>query len=257
MKVSLKIFPEDNSYIYDSGSWNLEVGDLVIIGTDSGTESALVEDINIKTEEEAPKIIRKVNSIDLETIERNKQKSKEAMKISRDLIKEAELPMKIIDAHFSFDGGRITFPFVAEKRIDFRELVKTFSRKFQRSIRLQQVGSRDEARERGGFGSCGRELCCIKFPGNLKSVTTEDTKLQQMGQRGSEKLSGLCGRLKCCLGFESEQYRKALEDMPEIREVVKVDGKEGIVIDRNILLKEVVVEFKNKNKERVHISRLE
>jgi cell fate regulator YaaT (PSP1 superfamily) len=77
-----------------------------------------------------------------------------------------------------------------------------------------------------------------------------------MEQRGSEKLSGLCGRLKCCLGFESEQYREALEDMPEIGETVKVDGKEGMVVDRNILLKEIVIEFKDKNKERMHISRL-
>jgi cell fate regulator YaaT (PSP1 superfamily) len=256
MKVSLKIFPWDSSYIYDSGSWNLKVGDVVIISTDFGTESALVEDVGVEAEGEAPKIIRKANLIDLEIVERNKEKNKEAVRISRDLVKEAGLPMKIIDAHFSFDGGRVTFPFIAEKRIDFRELVKALSRKFQRSIRLQQVGSRDEARKRGGFGVCGRELCCIKFPGDLKSVTTDDTKLQQMEQRGSEKLSGLCGRLKCCLGFESEQYREALEDMPEIGETVKVDGKEGMVVDRNILLKEVVIEFKDKNKERMHISRL-
>ena len=210
MKISVKIFPLDNPRIYDSGNWGVEVGDVVIINTDFGLESAEVKKININAKEECSKIVRKATSIDIETVEKNKQKSKEAINVCKNLVKECRLFMKIVGAHFSFDGGKIVFLFIAEKRVDFRDLVRILSKHFQKSIRLQQVGSRDEAREKGGFGVCGRELCCIKFSGNLKSITTEDAKIQQMGQRGSDRISGLCGRLKCCLGFEVEQYRDEL-----------------------------------------------
>ncbi len=208
MKISVKIFPLDNPRIYDSGNWSVEVGDIVIISTDFGLESAEVKEINVSTKEECLKIIRKATLIDLETIEKNKRKNKEAISLCKNLIKECKLSMKIVGVHFSFDGGKIVFLFIAEKRVDFRDLVRTLSKRFQKSIRLQQVGSRDEARGKGGFGVCGRELCCANFLGSLKSVTTEDAKIQQIGQRGSDRISGLCGRLKCCLGFEAEQYRE-------------------------------------------------
>jgi len=221
MKISVKISPLDNPRVCDSGNWNVEVNDIVIINTDSGLESAKVEKINVGAKEECPKIIRKATSIDIETIQKNNQKNEEAVKVCRKLVKECKLFMKIVSAHFSFDGGKIVFLFTAEKRVDFRNLVKMLSKKFQRSIRLQQVGTRDEARESGGFGVCGKELCCIKFSGNLRSITTEDARAQQMGQRGSDRISGLCGRLKCCLGFEAEQYRKESEKMSKQKKLSK------------------------------------
>ena len=211
MKISVKIFPLDNPRIYDSGNWNVEVGDIVIVSTDYGIESAEVKKIGVGAKEEYPKIVRKATLIDIETIEKNKQKSEEAIDACKNLVKECELSMKIVGAHLGFDGGKIVFLFTAEKRVDFRDLVRILSKRFQKSIRLQQVGSRDEARKKGGFGVCGRELCCVKFLENLKSVTTEDARVQQMGQRGSDRISGLCGRLKCCLGFEVEQYREKIK----------------------------------------------
>ena len=256
MKISAKIFPWDNPLVFDSGSWNLAVGDVIIVNVDSGIESGVVEKINIESKEKVLNIARKATSIDLETIEKNKKKSEDAVKICRNLVNERKLAMKIVNACFSFDGGRIIFSFIAEKRVDFRDLVKNLSKKFQRSIRLQQIGSRDEVRGKGGFGVCGRELCCIKFSGNLKSVTTEDAKVQQMGQRGSERLSGLCGRLKCCLGFESEQYRKNLLKMPKLGKEFMIEGKEGRIVELDVLANKVIVEFKDKNKKKVHISEL-
>lgn len=208
MKISVKIFPLDNPRVYDSGNWGVEVGDTVIISTDFGLESAEVRKINVSGGEECLKIVRKATSIDLEMVERNKQKSKEVVEICKGLVKECKLFMKIVGVHLSFDGGKIVFLFTAEKRVDFRDLVRILSKRFQKSIRLQQVGSRDEAKGKGGFGVCGRELCCVRFLESLKSVTTEDARAQQMGQRGSDRISGLCGRLKCCLGFEVEQYRE-------------------------------------------------
>lgn len=256
MKISAKIFPWDKPLVFDSGSWNLAVGDVIIVNIDSVTESGAVEKINIESKEKALNIARKATSIDLEIIEKNKKKGEDAVKVCKNLVNERELAMKIVNARFSFDGGRITFSFIAEKRVDFRDLVKSLSKKFQRSVRLQQIGSRDEAREKKGFGVCGRELCCIKFSGNLKSVTTEDARVQQMGQRGSERLSGLCGRLKCCLGFESEQYRENLLKMPKIGKKFIIEGKEGRVVELDVLANKVVIEFENKNKKKVHISEL-
>ena len=208
MKISVKIFPLDNPQVYDSGNWGVEVGDTVIVSTNYGIESAKVRETDVDTKEECSKIVRKATSIDIETIEKNKQKSEEVVGICKGMVKECKLFMKIVGAHLSLDGGKIVFLFTAEKRVDFRGLVRMLSKRFQKSIRLQQVGSRDETRRIGGFGVCGRELCCVKFLENLKSVTTEDARDQHMGQRGSDRISGLCGRLKCCLGFEVEQYRE-------------------------------------------------
>lgn len=225
MKISVKIFPLDNPRIYDSGNWNVKVGDIVVVNTDYGIESAEVKKINIGAKEECLKIVRKATSIDIETIEKNERKSREAIDVCKKLVKECKLSMKIVGAHLGFDGGKIVFLFIAEKRVNFRDLVRILSKRFQKSIRLQQVGSRDEARENGGFGVCGRELCCVKFLENIKSVTTEDARVQQMRQRGSDRISGICGRLKCCLGFEAEQYRENLKNISERKPIRKITNK--------------------------------
>jgi len=257
MKIKVKIFPWEGPMVCDSGNWGLEVGDSVVLNLESSAEAGRVEEVNVKDDSsEIPKITRKATSVDIETISRNKEKAKEAINVCKNLVKERALPMKIVDVHFSFDGGKIIFSFIAEKRVDFRDLVKILSKNFQRSIRLQQVGSRDEARGKGGFGACGRELCCIKFSGSLKSVTTDDARVQQMGQRGSERLSGLCGRLKCCLGFESDVYRKALAKMPDLGTEVMLDGKKGIVKERHILEEEITAIFEDKSEKRFSLNRI-
>ncbi len=258
MIVDLKIFPWNGSVMYDSGNWGLQVGDMVIVSADSETEIATVEKINVetKTKEEIPKVVRKATSVDLKAVEKNNQKCVEIIKTCRDLVRENGLPMKIVDVHLSFGGGKITFSFIAESRVDFRELVKSLSRNFQRSVRLHQIGSRDEAKKRGGFGICGCQLCCTKFLKDLPSVTTEDARVQQMEHRGSERISGLCGRLKCCLGFESDHYRELLKNMPNIGKAVKVDGKKCVVIKMDVLSQEVVVKFEDENKRKVSIKDL-
>lgn len=258
MIVNLKIFPWGESVMYDSGNWGLQVGDMVIVNVDSGTEIAAVEEINVEAEikKEISKVIRKATSVDLKAVEKNSQKCVEIIKTCRDLVKENKLPMKIVDVHLSFDGGKITFSFIAESRIDFRVLVKSLSRNFQRSVRLHQIGSRDEAKGKGGFGICGCQLCCVKFLKTLPSVTTEDARVQQMGHRGSERISGLCGRLKCCLGFESEQYRELLKNMPNIGKAVKVNGKKCAVTEIDTLSQKVIVKFEDGNKKKVSLEDL-
>ena len=256
MIVSLKIFPWDEFVIYDSGNWNLRVGDMVVVNVGSETEIATVEKINIESKEEATKIIRKATTVDLEVVGKNNQKCVEIIKTCRDLVRKSGLPMKIVDVHLSFDGGKITFSFIAESRVDFRDLVKSLSRNFQRSVRLHQIGSRDEAKGKGGFGICGCQLCCVKFLKNLPSVTTEDARVQNMEHRGSERISGLCGRLKCCLGFETKQYRELLKSMPNAGKAVKVDGKKCIITEIDALSQKVVVKFEDGNKRKVSIKDL-
>ncbi len=266
MIVSLKIFPWGESVIYDSGNWGLETGDMVVVSADSETEIATVEKIDVEikieteteteTKKEIPKIIRKATSVDLEVVEKNSQKCAEIIKTCRDLVRENKLPMKIVDVHLSFGGGKITFSFIAESRVDFRELVKSLSRNFQRSVRLHQIGSRDEAKKKGGFGVCGCQLCCVKFLKDLPSVTTEDARVQQMGHRGSERISGLCGRLKCCLGFEAGQYRELLKSMPNVGKTVKVDGKKCVVTELDTLSQKVTIKFDDGNKKKVSIEDL-
>jgi cell fate regulator YaaT (PSP1 superfamily) len=258
MIVILKIFPWGESVRYDSGRWSLQTGDMVIVNADSGTEIATIEkiDVEAKTKKELPGIIRKATSVDLETAENNKKKYVKIMKTCRDLVREKKLPMKIVNVHLSFDGGKIAFAFIADSRVDFRDLVKSLSRNFQRSVRLHQIGSRDEAKGIGGFGICGCQLCCVKFLKDIPSITTEDARVQQMGHRGSERISGLCGRLKCCLGFETEQYRELLKSMPNIGKVVKVDGKKCVVTEINPLSQRVTIKFENENKKRVSVKDL-
>lgn len=259
MKISAKIFSWEEPCTFDSNGWDLGVGDIAIVNYDSGIDNAVVSKINslpIEKDKEISRIVRKANSSDLEICERNHEKEVEAVKSCREMVKKRALSMKIVDAHFSFDGSKVTFSFIAEKRVDFRELVKDLSKQFQRSIRLQQIGSRDEAKGKGGFGACGRSLCCMKFSGALQSVTIEDARLQQMGQRGSDRLSGLCDRLRCCLAFESEQYKKNLQDFPKERQEVQWENKKGMVVDRNIMLRIVTVEFEDKSKKRLSIDNI-
>ena len=261
MIVNLKIFPWGEFVRYDSGNWGLKVGDMVVVNVDSGTEIGMVEKIDVemetKTKEEIPKIIRKATIVDLEVVEKNNKKCAEVIKTCRDLVKKNKLAMKIVDVHLSFDGGKITFSFIAESRVDFRKLVKDLSRDFQRSVRLHQIGSRDEARKEGGFGVCGCQLCCVKFLKDLPSVTTDDARAQRMEHRGSERISGLCGRLKCCLGFETEHYKELLKNMPNIGKVVKVNGKKCVVTDMDILSQKVTVKFEDENKKKISIKEIE
>lgn len=256
MLISAKIFSWDESGIFDSNGWDLKEGDVIIVNYDTGMDNAVVFKVGTVARDkdrEIQRIIRKANASDLEVCQRNKEKEAEAVKICRDMVKKRGLSMKIVDAHFGFDGSKVTFSFIAEKRVDFRELVKDLSKHFQRSIRLQQIGSRDEAKGKGGFGACGRSLCCMKFSGGLQSVTIEDARVQQMGQRGSDRLSGLCDRLRCCLAFEAAQYRKNLSEFPRERQEVLWEGKKGIVFDRNIMLRQVTVEFEDKSKRRLSL----
>jgi cell fate regulator YaaT (PSP1 superfamily) len=246
MKVAeIQFVPWDKAYWFNFSGHELKVGERVVVRTELGTELGEVigfsEVVDEKKEKEIKSIIRKANLSDLSQFTERNKKRTEALVACRRMVAESGLNMKIIDAHFSFDGGRLTFAFIADGRLDFRDLVKNLTHTFQKSIRLQQLGVRDEAKLLGSCGPCGEQLCCQKFLRSLGQVSSECAEVQQAALRGSERLSGMCGRLKCCLRYEKETYEELIKKLPAIGTRVRTDQGRGVIIGHQILKQSVVV----------------
>lgn len=237
-----------------------QIGEQVIIKTPLGTDLGKIIKIEEQTEiegerekiEEKSFILGKVTKEDIKKLKERNKSREEAIKKCEILVKKRNLPMKIIDAFFSFDGSKLTFAFTAPSRIDFRDLVKDLVQEFHKSIRMHQVGARQETGLMGDIGPCGRTLCCLSFLKNLGHVSTEMMFNQQLSQRGPERLSGVCGRLKCCLSFEEELYQQLRKNLPPIGEKVKIKQGVGTVVDWHILKQTVIVEI-GENKEKTII----
>ncbi len=155
----------------------------------------------------AGRVMRKLNETDVVTIEENVKRKTENLAICRQKVKESNLPMKLVDAEYSFDRTRVTFYYWAEERVDFRNLVKDLAKIFSCRIEMRQIGLRDEAKIKGGYGICGRSLCCATFLKKFESVTMRMVKNQKL-PLDINKITGQCGRLLCCLGYEDESYKK-------------------------------------------------
>lgn len=258
--VQIQIAFWDRVYEYKIGDFKLEIGDQVVVKTDWGTEVGKVVVFQEISEQKLaePKgslipIIRKATTEDLEILaELNKQKVA-ALEYGKKAVIRHQLPMKVIDVHFSFDGSRLIFPFIADGRVDFRQLVKDLTHHFQKSIRLQQIGIRDEAKIAGDFGSCGRKLCCKTHLSQLTSVTSDLADIQQISHRGSERLSGLCGRLRCCLAFEQEVYEELAKNLPPIGSMIKTPQGRGEVVGWNTLKQTVDVALEGDEKNIIEI----
>ena len=184
-------------------------------------------------------IIRKITGLEKEKLVLGNKKKRELIQKCRTLVKKYDLPMKLVGVDISMDGGGIIFGFTAEERIDFRNLVRELASTFQKSVRLQQLGSRDEAKMKGGIGPCGRPLCCLAGITAMQSISTEMARLQQISHRGNERLSGCCNRLMCCLAFEQPTYEKMRRKLPNIGDRIKTNSGEGTVDNIKILSQEV------------------
>ncbi len=171
------------------------------------------------------KILRKADDEDLAREEKNRAREAEAFTVAQDMITERELPMKLIRVEYSFDASRATFFFFSETRIDFRELVKDLAYKLKSRIEMRQIGVRDVARMIGGFGPCGRELCCSSFLKNFEPVSIRMAKKQEMVLNPA-KISGVCGRLLCCLSYEYGMYDDIKKDLAGMREAAVKDKRE-------------------------------
>lgn len=233
------------------GDVELEKGNKVIIegefGNDLGTvfETQASSKILENSNEDGQPIVRVATPRDIEAFEKNEIKKEEILTVCKSEIKRLELKMKLIDARIGLDGSNVVIIFTADERVDFRELVKTLAKIFHRSVRMLQIGSRDEARRLGGCGVCGRELCCVRFPGNIPSISTEMARIQQVASRGSDRISGVCGRLMCCLSYEAKQYQQMLEGLPEIGSIATTKDGRGQVLEIDAVRQEVKLKMED------------
>ena len=232
----VKFFGWDQPKNIDSNLKDVKNGDLLVVNHSWGgayIAKVLITDQEIEGEESVGKALRIAGDEDLKAVCKNKKLEGDILKEIKKRVRESELAMKIFETRISIDNKCLVIAFIAEGRVDFREIVRELSTKYQKTVRFQQIGSRDEARQIGGYGICGRELCCKKFPGSLKSITTEMARCQMVSHRGTERISGSCGRLMCCLGFESDQYEKLLSDLPSRGDKIMFKGEEAEVVDLN------------------------
>jgi len=236
--VAIKFRTSQKHYYFDPGDIEIECGDHVVVETVRGVELGLVRGGELEvSEKEFGKtirpVIRKATPEDLETEKENLEKRKEAVRFCKQKIEDYGLQMKLIDAEYTFDGAKLIFYFTAEKRVDFRELVKDLAGHFRMRIELRQVGVRDETRILGGFGTCGRELCCKGWLTEFEPVSIKMAKVQNLSLNPG-KISGSCGRLMCCLKYENDIYTELKEGLPDVGEVVQTKDGKARVLESNI-----------------------
>jgi len=185
---------------------------------------------------------------DLRVLALNKKREAEAFEICKKKIAEHELEMKLVDVECNFDGNKITFFFTSDGRVDFRELVKDLAGVFKMRIELRQIGVRDEAKMMGGIGSCGRALCCHSWLPDFEPVSIKMAKVQNLSLNPT-KISGICGRLMCCLKYENDVYHQLKKGMPDVGEHMKTPDGMAVVVETNLLENKIktriVVEKKN------------
>ncbi|MFB6305713.1 MAG: stage 0 sporulation family protein, partial [Flavobacteriales bacterium] len=205
---------------------DLQVGDAVVVegkpGKDIGVVSLTGELVRLQMEKkkqnyrshDMKKVLRKTSQKDIDMWKLARSKEDEALKIAKKQASELGLDMKISDVEYQGDGGKATIYYIAENRVDFRELVKLLADELKVRIEMKQIGARQEAGRIGGIGSCGRELCCSTWLTDFRSVSTKAARYQQLSLN-PQKLSGQCGKLKCCLNYELDMYMEALRDFPD------------------------------------------
>jgi cell fate regulator YaaT (PSP1 superfamily) len=167
------------------------------------------------------KVLRRASDRDLDLLKQNKAREKEAVIRSRAISRQLKLDMKVSQVEIQADGRKATFYYIADDRVDFRELIKIFASEFRVKVEMRQIGARQEAGKVGGIGSCGRELCCSTWLTDFKSVNTTAARYQNLSINQS-KLSGQCGRLKCCLNYELDTYLDALQQFPDNADTLQV-----------------------------------
>jgi len=240
-------------YWFDPDNIDFKAGDDVIVETVRGIEfgKVLIENRDVSEEElvlPLKKVIRKANQEDYKTLEQNIEKAAKALEICKQKVSEHNLPMKLLHAEYTFDNNKLIFYFTAEGRVDFRELVKDLAAIFRTRIELRQIGVRDDTKFRGGLGNCGREVCCATHLCEFQPVSIKMAKQQGLVLNPA-KISGLCGRLMCCLMYEQRFYEEILQYLPGIGSIVRTDDGEGEVIEVNVLKEKIKVKFQKENEE--------
>lgn len=238
-------------YFSPDGVEELREGDFVVVETARGQEVGKVafeaRDVDDQEVHGTLKgVLRRATSVDLTLMEKYQQQENQAFRLCREQVINHGLPMKVIRAEYNFNGTHLTFYFTAERRVDFRALVKDLARIFRTRIELRQVGVRDDVKLLGGYGRCGRPHCCATWltefcPISIRMAKQQDLPLSPM------EISGACGRLLCCLAYENETYEQVKAEMPRIGRTVDTPWGPGQVVAQNVLQESVQVELENES----------
>ena len=246
-------------YYFNPNGVTTEFGDKVIVETVRGIEIGIVEVPSKELKEESfamklKPVVRKATQEDLDRYEENKKKEKEAEDIFIKKSAKHNLEMNLVDTEYTFDRSKLIFYFTADGRIDFRELVKELAAIFRTRIELRQIGVRDEAKTMGGIGCCGRPLCCSTWLGDFQSVSIKMAKDQNLSLNPT-KISGICGRLFCCLNYEHQVYEGILREMPNVGSIVQTPDGKGKVLETKTILEEVKVQVENKKADTIKVKK--
>lgn len=237
--IGVKFKNTGKVYYFDPKDIQFTKGDGVIVETARGVEFGRVGIENCEVDDSQivqplKPVIRKASKQDEERNIKNMERAVTAKRTAVELVEKHNLKMKLIEAEFTFDGSKVVFYFTAPSRIDFRELVKELASVFHIRIELRQVGIRDEAKLLGGIAPCGRECCCHGCMPDFKKVTIKMAKVQGLSLNPG-KISGLCGRLMCCLEYENDYYAQAYKKMPKVGGQVGTPDGSGVVVSNNML----------------------
>jgi len=253
--IGVKFSPRGKLVHCDAGEISPQVGGYVVVDTENGLEVAKVVALGAPSQlgEEVMKVIRQANAEDLEEARRNVQK--EALNKCREMAAELGLKMKPLAARYDPRSEQSTVFFSAEERVDFRDLVRKLSHALERRVELRQVGARDEAKLLGGVGKCGRPLCCQNFLTSFTSVSIKMAKEQGLALNPM-KISGICGRLLCCLAYESKQYAAMKKEMPQPKQRVSTHWGKATVISANVLKETVTIQLDDGEMKQIAVSEL-
>ncbi len=236
--VGIRFRPAGRIYYFDPQGKNYSTGQYVIVETVRGMEAGRVVIASKRMAEgdisdPLKPILRDATEDELRMMLSFKGKEKEAVVICGERVIQHKLPMKLVEAEYTFDGSRLTFYFTAEERVDFRALVRDLAATFRTRIELRQIGARDQAKQQGGVGPCGKTLCCSSWITDFGVVSIKMAKEQGLPLNPS-KISGVCGRLLCCLSYENDNYIQAKQQMPQIGSMLSTPGGAGKVVSINV-----------------------
>jgi len=257
MRVALVRLREAGQLMTYKVGDDVNAHDYVVIEADRGMDYGEVIEVKIldtseddKAKSSVKNAIRKLSQEDKNKIDTNKKEAKDAMRLCSRKIREYKLAMKLVDAEYSFDKKKIVFYFTSEGRVDFRELVKELAKMFKIRIEMRQIGVRDEAKIFGGVGPCGKSLCCVKFLKNFEPVSMKMAKMQKL-PLSSGKISGICGRLMCCLFYEYKNYKELAKGLPKEGQSIDTPQGKGKIISVNILKRLAYVELEDGRIEKI------
>ncbi len=236
--VGIRFRPAGRIYYFDPQGASYSTGQYVIVETSRGVEAGRVVIASKKLAERElsdplKPVLRLANEDELRMMLSFKTKEKEALVQCAQQVQQHNLPMKLVETEYTFDGSRLTFYFTADERVDFRALVRDLAATFRTRIELRQIGARDQAKLQGGVGMCGKTLCCSSWISDFGVVSIKMAKEQDLPLNPS-KISGVCGRLLCCLAYENDNYIQAKQSMPQVGTLLDTPGGQGKVVSINV-----------------------